>query len=535
MILENMFPGGARLLLCAEAIMTIKSELSLSKGPRVSKNKTASFFKVFLAVNSAFLAYGILNLIFNNLYFAVLFAHLLFGVFAAAPLLFIKKGGYYILTVNFIFFILTLPAAVVMILFGETMNPNAFFALFNTDASEAAEFIANYAYKIPFFFLYSAAAVVPSILFRRAGIYTEKRVKYLSVLLIPLFIFLLWANQFRNTVFQRTAKAYLSYRGELERLSNLRKSADNHVEFEYIGAEYNLIFVIGESASALHMGAYGYTRDTTPFTDKIPFIRLTGVTPDAHTVPAVLKMFNAYDEDNGSLQNILTAAGYETHWISNQPTLGPGDTPIQTLVSKVKYRKHIMRGQYDGKLIPLVEEALAGTEKKAIFVHLVGSHTGYSRRCPAEYRFFKDKEGLSGFALKHYREVNHYDNSVRYTDFLIAELAAIAGKNNAFLIYIADHGEEVFDRSNFSGHTNGLISRYMSDVPFFILPPKDCKKDLTLYYERKEPVQTTNATYLTEDLLEIRPKGFSDTPHPLSYYDADKIISGGKRHTDLTK
>jgi heptose-I-phosphate ethanolaminephosphotransferase len=508
--------------------MTIKSKISPSKN-------AAAFFKAFLAVNSALLAYGILNLIFNNLYFAVLFAHLLFGVFAVSPLLFIKKGGYYILTANFIFFILTLPAAVVMILFGETMNPNAFFALFNTDASEATEFIANYTYKIPFFFLYSAAALIPPVLFRRAGIYTEKRVKYLAVLLIPLFIFLLWANQFRNTVFQRTAQAYLSYSGELEKLKNLRESADNHVEFEYIGAEHNLIFVIGESASALHMGAYGYIRDTTPFTDDIPFIRLNGVTPDAHTIPAVLKMFNAYDEDNGSLQNILTEGGYETYWISNQPTMGPGDTPIQALVSKVKYRKHIMRGQYDGKLIPWVEEAMEGAGKKAVFVHLVGSHTGYSRRYPAEFRFFKDKEGLSGFALKHYREVNHYDNSIRYTDFLISELAALSEKNNAFLIYIADHGEEVFDRSNFSGHTNGLISRYMSDVPFFILPPKDCTKDLTLYYERKDPVQTTAATYLAEDLLEIRPKGFSAVSNPLSYYEPDKVISGGKRHIDLAK
>jgi heptose-I-phosphate ethanolaminephosphotransferase len=441
----------------------------------------------------------------------------------------------YIFACNLFFFICSLPAAVVMILFGETMNPNAFFALFNTDASETVEFVANYIYKIPIFLLYIALSLLFPVLLRKSSLYTENKHKFLLLLVIPLFVALAGGNIFKNSVFQRTKRAYVNYREEIVNLSNLRESADKLVEFETLGDNYNLVFIVGESASALHMKAYGYFRDTTPFTDALGLIRLKGVTTDAHTIAAVLKMFNAYDEQSGSLQNILTQSGYETYWISNQPTLGAGDTPIQAVSSQVKYQKHIMRGQYDEMLIPLVEDALKSDGRKAVFVHLVGSHTGYSRRYPKEFRYFKDKEDLSGFALKHYREVNHYDNSIRYTDFLIAKFAEIAGQNNAILIYVADHGEEVFDLSNFSGHTNGLISRYMSDVPFFILPPKGYERDLSFYYDRTEPVSITAVSYITEDLLGVHPAGFSETTHPLSFYNPEELYSGEKRYEDIKK
>ncbi|MDR2105119.1 MAG: phosphoethanolamine transferase, partial [Deferribacteraceae bacterium] len=490
---------------------------------------SVDFFKAYLAVNSVLIAYGVLNLFCNNWYFAVLFAHLALGVFTVAPLFFIKSGGYYTLCINIIFFISTLPAAVVMSLFGEMISSSAFFALFNTDSSETVEFIANYTYKIPIFLSFIVLALIFPIMFRKTNIYTENRAKYLALLLIPIFIVVFNADALKNSVFWRTKRAFTSYLNELEKLSLLREGKDKDIQFEAIGGDCNLIFVVGESASALHMGAYGYFRGTTSFTDKLPFIRLTGVTTDAHTIPAVLKMFNAYDEDNGSLQNVLTQSGYETYWISNQPTLGSGDTPIQAIASRVKYEKHIMRGQYDEKLIPLVQDAFkGGGVRKAVFVHLLGSHTGYSRRYPKEFSYFNDREGLKGFAVKHYREVNHYDNSIRYTDSLIARFAEIAAENNAVLIYIADHGEEVFDLSNFSGHTNGLISRYMSDVPFYILPApvgSGCKEDLGVYYNRKEPVSTTSATYIVEDLLGVHPSGFSEIPHPLSYYDAENLLS----------
>jgi heptose-I-phosphate ethanolaminephosphotransferase len=500
-----------------------------------TKLTVPEFFKGYLAVNSVLLAYGVLNLFCNNLYFAVLFAHLFIGLFAVLPLFFIKRSGRYIFAANLFFFIGSLPAAIVMILFGETMNPNAFFAIFNTDSSEAAEFIVNYMYKIPIFLLYTFLSFLFPVLLRKTNLYTESKYKFLLLAAIPLFIVLATGNVFKNSVFQRTKTAYTDYRKEIVNLRNLRESADKKVEFEELGDNYNLIFIVGESASALHMKTYGYFRDTTPFTDALPLIRLKGVTTDAHTIAAVLKMFNAYDGQNGSLQNILTQSGYETYWISNQPTLGSGDTPIQAVSSKVKHQKHIMRGQYDEMLIPLVEDALKADGRKAIFVHLVGSHTGYSRRYPKEFRYFKSKEDLSGFALKQYREVNHYDNSIRYTDFLIAKFAEIAGKNNAFLIYVADHGDEVFDLSNFSGHTNGLISRYMSDVPFFILPPKGYERDLSLYYNRTDPVSITTVNYITEDLLGVHPAGFSDTVHPLSFYNPEELYSGGKRYSDIEK
>ena len=51
--------------------------------------------------------------------------------------------------------------------------------------------------------------------------------------------------------------------------------------------------------------------------------------------------------------------------------------------------------------------------------HLMGSHSSYSKRYPAEYNIFTD------YSTKKEKIINEYDNSVLYNDFIVDSLLNI--------------------------------------------------------------------------------------------------------------
>lgn len=84
---------------------------------------------------------------------------------------------------------------------------------------------------------------------------------------------------------------------------------------------------------------------------------------------------------------------------------------------------------------------------KLVGFHLIGSHgPTYYKRYPDTHRQFlpdcprSDIENCTDEEL-----VNTYDNTIRYTDFviagLIAKLKTYEEKYNTALIYLSDHGE----------------------------------------------------------------------------------------------
>lgn len=129
--------------------------------------------------------------------------------------------------------------------------------------------------------------------------------------------------------------------------------------------------------------------------------------------------------------------------------------------------------QYDSVLLPWLDEALRDShDKKAIFLHLKGSHTIFRYRYPDSFDHFRDStEGVSAYASARPENVlilNEYDNSIRYTDYIVDDvIKRLEGRGgNSFVLYFSDHGEQVFDSTNFFGRDIEHIDKYMLDVPF---------------------------------------------------------------------
>jgi len=101
---------------------------------------------------------------------------------------------------------------------------------------------------------------------------------------------------------------------------------------------------------------------------------------------------------------------------------------------------------------------------KFILIHLIGTHAAYDQfdaaSVAAKGRDFlnTDRNALISF----------YDNAVLYNDHIVAEIIERIRRQeqNGYVLYLSDHGEEVFEQRNFAGHVNGSLKL----TPFDLIP-----------------------------------------------------------------
>lgn len=220
------------------------------------------------------------------------------------------------------------------------------------------------------------------------------------------------------------------------------------------------VLVIGESSTASHWQLNGYERATNPrlsqVTGLVSFRNV--VTPFPATRLAVPVILTGAQESQShraplgqaSLATLFRQAGFTTYWLSNQAPLGLHDSIIAVHAYEADYTlytnadDHTGRGQDDGALLPPFRRFLAEPGARKFFVvHLMGSHRAYTKRYPSAFAYFQPTE--SGDGVDAYTaERNAYDNSIRYTDHVLAEMIAALEadpERHAALLYLSDHGE----------------------------------------------------------------------------------------------
>lgn len=236
------------------------------------------------------------------------------------------------------------------------------------------------------------------------------------------------------------------------------------------------VLVIGETGRPDRWQIHGYGRPTTPRLaaepDLVPLHDV--ISPWAWTrmsVPVILTRKPGTDRRPFFAERSLVAAfreaGYRTYWFSTQSPLGQHDSSIALHAHEAHELRFINPGDYkqqaalDGELLPLLRAALARDEPRQLIVlHTLGSHYNYSHRHPPDFERFRPSladESAPDLHDRRQREAmgNAYDNSVAYTDHVLAEaIAALrASGARATLFYVADHGENLFDGDcGLSGH-----------------------------------------------------------------------------------
>lgn len=240
------------------------------------------------------------------------------------------------------------------------------------------------------------------------------------------------------------------------------------------------VVAVGETARADHFSLNGYARETNPELAKIDglvnFADATSCGTDtAQSVPCMFSGFGraqfTVDKAAGreNLLDILRRAGIDVVWRENQAGCKGVCKRIATeVLTGLKHPTFYASSQnYDEILIEgLAERASSLKRDTVIVLHMMGSHgPAYWKRYPPGFERFTPVCKESQFSRCETNEiVNAYDNTILYTDHVLARLIRIledAARNGVEtgMLYVSDHGESL-----------GENNLYLHGMPYAIAP-----------------------------------------------------------------
>lgn len=247
------------------------------------------------------------------------------------------------------------------------------------------------------------------------------------------------------------------------------------------------VLVLGETSRAHSWSLYGYPRQTTPHLDTmsrealIPFRDvLTQSNTTYKSIPIILSPADASSaEELPRVRGILEAfkeAGFYTAFISNQP----GNHSYVDFFAMQGDEHHSIRKElrrekrrlYDADMLPYLRQLLSSEHRKLFIVlHAYGAHFSYRDRYPACAQSFPVPRRYSGAAKDSLTLRNAYDNAIVETDrFLDGAIRLLGAQDRrSALLYVSDHGEDVYDdsRERFL-HSSPDVSYYQLHVPLLL-------------------------------------------------------------------
>lgn len=402
-------------------------------------------------------------------------------------------------------------------IYHQEFSQSVIFVMFESNTAEAGEYFSQYfsTWLCLALLLYTAVAV---LLWRRV-----RPLRMPAPARVALAVLLVAANlaypfykqmvsqersfaQALEKVQQRMEPAvpwqlvvgYAQYRQQLDNMQKLlqRNAALpplKNLKDDSGEAPRTLVLVLGESTTREHMHLYGYDRPTTPNLDALAAgdrnltVFKDVVSPRPYTIEVMQQILTFGDEQHPdrfltdpSLINLMKQAGYKTFWITNQQTMTKRNTMLTTFSQQTDEQFYLNNQrnqnarQYDDVVFAPFEQVLKDpAPKKLIVVHLLGTHMDYRYRYPEGFARFNDRQGVpAGLSDDQADTYNAYDNAVLHNDFVVASLIKryAASEPNGFLVYLSDHGEEVFSSGKHDrlGRNEGDPTRPMYTIPFLL-------------------------------------------------------------------
>ncbi|MCB9365408.1 MAG: sulfatase-like hydrolase/transferase [Flavobacteriales bacterium] len=370
-----------------------------------------------------------------------------------------------------------------------------------------------------------------------AGFYKKMKQHKIKVLLfklslvsITIFIYVNKSHYKQHISFQ-LFDGYSKYQAESMKFKNAiqKKSQDLNVINNNKKEEETFVLIIGESTTKTHFQLYGYERETTPNLSKIKdelVVFNDVISPHTHTIASLEKMLTLGDYEHpdkkylGNVIDIISQVGFKTYWISNQIPIGIYETQT-TAIAKTASEVYFLNlgGEkeqlsYDEKVLPYVRKVLGSNEKKKfIVVHLLGTHVQYKNRYPKKYNVFSDNPKTDYWSDQAKETINQYDNAVLYNDYVVSEIINEVKKLNkkeVTVLYLSDHGEEVYETLDMAGHSEAISSKPMYLIPF-IYWNSDIE-NVRAYQDYKErKYMADDLIFSITDLLGVSFNGYEST------------------------
>ncbi len=239
-----------------------------------------------------------------------------------------------------------------------------------------------------------------------------------------------------------------------------------------------LVLVIGETARAENFSLNGYKRKTNPLLEAMDVIYFNNVyscgTATAVSLPCMFSRFgrDEYTDYKGkayeNLLDLLSRAGVKVLWRENNTGCKGVCRRIEHQdMSHLKIKGICAHGEcLDSVLLYRLQQYIDTLDRDAVIVlHQNGSHgPTYYLRYPRQFSRFTPVCATNQLQkCSRQKLVNVYDNTILYTDYLLAQLIRLLQKNtdrfSTAMLYLSDHGESLGE--------NGF---YLHGMPYMIAP-----------------------------------------------------------------
>ena len=261
----------------------------------------------------------------------------------------------------------------------------------------------------------------------------------------------------------------------------------------------NIVLVIGESYNKHHSQLYGYDKPTTPrqmaLQDEGSLVAFTDVVSSWNLTSFVFKhMMSLYAVgDSGEwcdkplFPEVFRKAGYHVTFVTNQfepkakeavYDFSGGFFLNDPELSQRQFDSRSTRThRFDDGVLKEYDVLKDSTiSHNLVILHLMGSHVDYRARYPQKRQtvFASQMYDRPELNDKQKQILAHYDNSLRYNDSIVACITQRFVNQDAVVIYVPDHGEEIFDGSPYMyGRMHGAnidyrLARNEMEIPFWI-------------------------------------------------------------------
>ena len=228
-----------------------------------------------------------------------------------------------------------------------------------------------------------------------------------------------------------------------------------------------VVLVIGESARKANFQLYGYQRDTNPLLSKQKELKVFQANSCAtYTTAGTKAILEPKDCDDlyELLPNYAFRMGVDVAW----RTSNWGEPPIHIdeylTDTELAEQYPDVDSNYDGILFAGLRQRIesSGKNKVLIILHTSTSHgPQYAKKYPKEFEVYKSDD-----------IVGAYDNTIRYTDFLLDSLINTLRSMNDWkssMIFISDHGESLGENKMFMhGLPMKLAPKEQYEIPFLV-------------------------------------------------------------------
>lgn len=459
----------------------------------------------------------------------------LFGILIVLVISFFKKSTFkrilnYILFLFFTF--CTYTETVYFLIYKTYFSPSTIFVFFDSNPQEVSEFLAFYSTKpiivLTFITLLVSVWCLKQLYILSSQFFTvSKNTIIYSLIFIGIILGFLRLSKLIDYNFPYLfARSYILYQKESKELDVYKKNKNGNFESVAVkpsSAQQVYVLVLGESTTKSHLGVYDYARPTTPLlsAQKDDLLLFQDViSPNTYSVASVTKLLTLANYEypkatgQGSIIQLANAADFETFWLSNQRPLGPYESLITKLSFSSDHTKFITTVNagnsktLDADLLSDFDAVLNQSQSNKIFIllHLIGTHHNYEDRYPPSFNVFNGMVNSNFRSDAIAEKINHYDNAVLYNDFVLnSVIDRLKTLNaNSFMLFLSDHGEELYTDLNIAGHNEDTPTKSMYEIPFILWQSEKYKEYRTIDTDVNKPYMSDDLFHGLADLMGIQ-------------------------------